>query len=301
MSEVYDIAGISSLDSINQDIVSRNNSIRNTNDMNRRQYIKDIGDLRGKVNSADPKIQKVKDKAESLADAGYSAYTGVKVGKGVGATKIGDAISSFATAKISDGIQQGLNTFKSGSARATRRAEFLNKGDLQEGFELSEIPNRQYATIAERASARPLQGAIAPPQASTARFVGRRQGNFDLFDDEAEGAERLNLRPTSQAIDRFLGTSTAQTPAGYGAAAVINARRSVVSSPGYRSARCAQFRWARRKSNYNFVHNCAGRANNPNRVQLDPQRPDEFSSVNRSPKSGGAKCCRKFYRAFGAE
>ena len=30
MSEVYDIAGISSLDSINQDIVSRNNSIRNT-------------------------------------------------------------------------------------------------------------------------------------------------------------------------------------------------------------------------------------------------------------------------------
>ena len=51
-SEVYDIAGISSLDSINQDIVSRNNSIRNTNDMNRRQYIKDIGDLRGKVNSA---------------------------------------------------------------------------------------------------------------------------------------------------------------------------------------------------------------------------------------------------------
>ena len=213
MSEVYDIAGISSLDSINQDIVSRNNSIRNTNDMNRRQYIKDIGDLRGKVNSADPKIQKVKDKAESLADAGYSAYTGVKVGKGVGATKIGDAISST----ISDGIQQGLNTFKSGSARATRRAEFLNKGDLQEGFELSEIPNRQYATIAERASARPLQGAIAPPQASTARFVGRRQGNFDLFDDEADGAERLNLRPTSQAIDRFLGTSTAQTPAGYGA------------------------------------------------------------------------------------
>lgn len=217
MSEVYNIAGISSLDSINQDIVSRNNSIRNTNDMNRRQYIKDIGDLRGKVNSADPKFQKVRDKTESLADAGYSAYTGVKVGKGVGATKIGDAISST----ISDGIQQGLNTFKSGSARATRRAEFLDKGqDLQKGFELSEIPNIQYANIASRASARPLQGAIAPPQASTARFVGRRtrgEGDFDLFDDEADGAERLNLRPTSQAIDRFLGTSTAQTPAGYGA------------------------------------------------------------------------------------
>ena len=61
------------------------------------------------------------------------------------------------------------------------------------------------------------------------------------------------------------------------------------------------FGGARRKSNYNFVHNCAGRANNPNRVQLDPQRPDEFSSVNRSPKSGGAKCCREFYRAFGTE
>ena len=208
MSEVYDIAGVSSLDTINQDIVSRNNLLKNTNDINRRQYIKDIGDLRSKVKSADPTFDKVKDSADTLADAGYSIYTGVKVGKGEGAKAIGQ------------GIREGLSTITSSGQRATRRAEFLNQAPTTEplqsvsrgepeGTELGELP---------RASRVGLEAPASVPQASTARFVGRRQGeSFDLFDDEARTAERLGVRPTTQGIDRFLGTATGETPAGYGA------------------------------------------------------------------------------------
>ena len=125
MSNVYDIAGISSLDSINQNIVQRNQSISDANERNRRQYIKDISDLRSKVKSADPKFEKVKDSAEGLADAGYSLYTGVKVGKGVGADKLGEAIGQ--------GIRQGFNRIRSGQSVAdARRTAFLNEAPAPE-------------------------------------------------------------------------------------------------------------------------------------------------------------------------
>jgi hypothetical protein len=225
MSEIYDLAGVNALDSINQSIVQRNQGIMDMNDRNRKQYIKDVGDLKNKLKNTDTKFQKVKDSAESLADAGYSAYTGVKVGKGVGADKL--------TETVGQGIREGLSRIRSGQSVAdARRTAFLSEAPIPE------FRSARTAQVADSPLERIAQNLTQPK--APVRTTPTTEPDDDTFLRQAEalpdaGLAREGGVELGRTVDagRGLGMTGTDFPEGLDLPSVAGPTPRVFTRPAF--------------------------------------------------------------------